>query len=236
MAVVALLLGAGAGVRLNAGVAKALVTIGDRTILDHAFDALTADPRIARILVTAPAEQAAVVAHDMAGRAVVIAGGRTRQESVRLGLAALDPAEDDIVLVHDAARPFVPVAVIDRVVAAVAAGADAAVPALPVSDTIKRIGPDGSVVGTLERSELRAVQTPQGFRARALAEAHRYAVRAGLQDVSDDAGLVERHGGRVVLVGGAEEAFKITNAWDLQLAEVVLRQRTQATQPASAAQ
>ena len=225
MTVAVLLLAAGSGERLNAGMAKALYPIGGRTMLEHSFESLLADARVGPVVITAPAGDATAVADTMAGRATVISGGRTRQDSVRLALAVLDPEAVDIVLVHDAARPFVPADLVARVIDAVAAGADAAVPALAVADTIKRVTSDGAVVGTLNRAELRAVQTPQGFRLTALIAAHRYAAKAGLHDVSDDAGLVERHGGRVVLVAGADEAFKITRPWDLRLAELVLQER-----------
>lgn len=225
MTVAALLLAAGAGERLGAGVPKALYPLGGRTILEHAYLSITADPRITHVVVTAPAEEAEKVAATMAGRAVVISGGRTRQDSVRLALDMLAADSVETVLVHDAARPFVPAGVIGRVIDALAAGADAAVPALAVADTIKRVSADGAVIGTLNRTELRAVQTPQGFRLSELVAAHEYAIKAGLHDVSDDSGLVERHGGRVVLVEGADEAFKITRPWDLRLAEALLQGR-----------
>jgi 2-C-methyl-D-erythritol 4-phosphate cytidylyltransferase len=152
--------------------------------------------------------------------AVVVPGGRTRQESVDLGLAALS---DDVeaVLIHDVARPFVPVAVIGRVIAALAAGADAVVPGVAVVDTVKRVDASHTVTETVDRDSLRAVQTPQGFRRSVLAAAH--AASAG-GAVTDDAGLVEAHGVRVVVVEGAAEAFKITRPWDLAIAEVVAAQ------------
>lgn len=224
MKVVALLLAAGAGERLGAEVPKALCALAGRTLLEHALDSLSAHPDVSRIVVTAPAEYAADVAALLGARATVISGGATRQDSVRLGLDVLG-ADAEFVLVHDAARPFVPLDLIDRVIAALAGGADAAVPALAVTDTIKRVAADGSVVGTVDRRELRAVQTPQGFRRADLVSAHRYARTAGIRDVSDDAALMERHGARVVLVEGSEQAFKITHPWDLRLAELMLQDR-----------
>ena len=154
-------------------------------------------------------------ARALAGDSVVVVGGETRQDSVAAGLAAL-AADVDVVLVHDAARAFVPVEVIGRVLAAVAGGADAVVPALPLVDTVKRVDAHGAVTATVDRSELRAVQTPQGFRRAALVGAHE---RWPGDAVTDDAGLVERAGGRVVVVDGADEAFKITRPWDLRIAE-----------------
>jgi 2-C-methyl-D-erythritol 4-phosphate cytidylyltransferase len=159
----------------------------------------------------------------------VVAGGETRQESVRLGLAALPP-DVRVVLVHDAARPLVPVDTVDAVVAAVRAGAPAVVPALPVTDTVKRVvapaahpGEPEPVADTPDRSLLRAVQTPQGFDRAVLDEAHAKAVGDG--DATDDAGMVERLGVPVVLVRGHEEAFKVTRPLDLVLAEAVLARR-----------
>ncbi len=223
MTVGALLLAAGAGQRLGQARPKALCEVGGRTLLEHSLSTLRAHPSLGPIVVTAPADHAQRVVELCAGdpSVTVIAGGRTRQDSVRLGLGVL--AEDaDPVLVHDAARPFFTAACLDRVLAALEAGADAAVPAVAVTDTIKRVTADSVVVGTVDRAELRAVQTPQGFRRAALAGAHQYARMANLHDVSDDAGLVERHGGRVVVVDGDAEAFKITRPLDLSLAEFLV--------------
>jgi 2-C-methyl-D-erythritol 4-phosphate cytidylyltransferase len=148
---------------------------------------------------------------------VVVPGGATRQLSVDAGLRAL--ADDiDTVLVHDVARPFVPTQVIDRVLDALGNGADAAIPALPVTDTIKQVDADGTVVATVDRDRLVAVQTPQGFRLGALVAAHEAAPDAA---ASDDALLVESLGGRVVVVAGDDDAFKITTPRDLLLAEAV---------------
>lgn len=222
MTVGALLAAAGIGERLASGIPKALCPVGGRTLLEHSLAGLRAHPGIGPIVVTAPADFAQRFVELTAGdpAITVIAGGRTRQDSVRLGLGVL-PAEVDVVLVHDAARPFLTAAVIDRVLAAIDSGADAVVPAVPITDTIKRVAPDGNVLGTVLRDELRAAQTPQGFRREQLVAAHNYARMANLLDVSDDAGLVERHGGRVVVVDGDPRTFKITRSLDLALAELV---------------
>ena len=136
------------------------------------------------------------------------------------GLAAV-ATDVDTVLVHDVARPFVPVEVVDRVLAALAEGADAVIPTRPVTDTIKQVDEDGAVVATLDRSELRVVQTPQGFRRAVLEAAHAAGVG---RNFTDDAALVEAHGSQVTVVDGADEAFKITRPWDLALAEAVAGQ------------
>jgi 2-C-methyl-D-erythritol 4-phosphate cytidylyltransferase/2-C-methyl-D-erythritol 2,4-cyclodiphosphate synthase len=143
-------------------------------------------------------------------------------DSVRLALAAV-PADIDVVLVHDAARPLVPAALVSDVVAAVRGGADAVVPGIPLADTVKRIDDAGIVRETPDRAALRAVQTPQGFRRAALEAAH--AAAGPGAEATDDAGLVERGGGAVLVIPGHEEAFKVTRPQDLLLAEAVLAAR-----------
>jgi 2-C-methyl-D-erythritol 4-phosphate cytidylyltransferase len=207
--VAAVLVAGGSGSRLGADVPKAFVRVGGRTLLEHAAARFAAYPSV----VVAPADWL-----DAARELVecpVVAGGATRQESVDAGLRAL-PGSAPYVLVHDVARPFVPAAVIERVLAALD-GADAAIPALPVTDTVKRVA-GSAVVATVDRTELVAVQTPQGFRRDVLVAAHAV---AGGSAATDDAALVEAFGGRVVVVDGAPEAFKVTTPWDLLLAEAV---------------
>jgi 2-C-methyl-D-erythritol 4-phosphate cytidylyltransferase len=151
----------------------------------------------------------------------VVPGGEERQDSVRLGLAAL-PDDVDVVLVHDAARPLVPVETVEAVVDAVRGGAPAVVPGLPLADTVKSIDlATGAVTGTPQRALLRAVQTPQGFDRAVLSKAHATVT----DDVTDDAGMIERMGVPVLVVPGHEEAFKVTRPLDLVLAEAVLARR-----------
>ena len=152
---------------------------------------------------------------------VIVSGGETRQDSVARALLALPP-EVDVVLVHDAARPLVPSEVVDRVAAAVRAGAPAVIPTLGVVDTIKEVDADGVVQATLDRSRLHAIQTPQGFVRDVLQTAHAASDGA---DATDDAGMVERMGVKVHVVPGHEEAFKITRPLDLVLAEAILVRR-----------
>lgn len=148
----------------------------------------------------------------------VVGGGAERQDSVRAGLAAL-PDDVDVVLVHDAARCLTPPTVFVDVVRAVRAGAVAVVPVLPVSDTVKRVAGD-VVVETVDRSELVAVQTPQGFAAAPLRAAHEAA--AGAAPATDDAGMLEALGHTVRTVPGDDRSFKVTRPLDLVLAEALL--------------
>ena len=182
-----------------------------RTLLDHARSRFAEHQAVRDVVIVLPAQ----FLDEVPG---AVAGGATRQESVRAGMAALAP-DVDVVLVHDVARPFVPSELISRVIAAVVAGADAVVPVLPVADTVKRVDPAANVVETLDRSQLRIVQTPQGFGRSTLDIAH----RVGPLGATDDAALVEAMGGRVIAVDGAEEAFKITRPWDLVVAEAMGR-------------
>ena len=145
-----------------------------------------------------------------------VAGGATRSASVRNGLAAV-PADATIICVHDAARPFATAELYSAVIAAVQAGADCAIPGIAVTDTIKIVDGDGVVQATPDRSSLRAVQTPQAFRAEALRAAH-----ADGAESTDDAALVEGAGGRVVVIAGSEDNRKITYPADLAWAEARL--------------
>ena len=201
------------------GSAKQFESIGARRVLDVSRE--TADVCSDGVVVVVPEADAE--------REGGVAGGATRSESVRNGLAAV-PAEADFVLVHDAARPLATPAVYERVIAALEAGADAVLPAVAVTDTIKVLGPasdaerDAGVLGTVEttpdRASLVAVQTPQGFRADALRAAH-----ASGADATDDAALVEAAGGRVVVVDGDAVNRKITDPDDLEWARRVLGER-----------
>ncbi|MFC5906046.1 2-C-methyl-D-erythritol 4-phosphate cytidylyltransferase [Streptacidiphilus monticola] len=228
---------AGRGERLGPGAPKALRELGGVPILVHAVRALARSRAVSLVVVAAPPEGVAEVRTlledaglgTLEGTSLtVVAGGATRQESVRLALAEV-PEDVDIVLVHDAARPLVPVEVVDAVVRAVADGAEGVVPAVPLADTVKQIEPVAPgrpepVVGTPERALLRAVQTPQGFPRARLADVHAKAAAEEFE-ATDDAGLVERFGGQVVVVPGHEEAFKVTRPLDLVLAEAVLARR-----------
>ena len=255
---VAVLTAAGSGSRLGAGVPKALVPVGGISLLRRAAAGLIASGAVSHVVVTAPAEEVDRFRAELEGlpdgsvgssagrrgEIEVVAGSpRSRQASVALGLAAALAAvpQADVVIVHDAARALTPPEVTQRVVAAVRAGHEAVVPALPVTDTVKQVetrpvGEPEPVVGTPRRDRLRAVQTPQGFETSVLVAAHRAgAERAGDEALaaSDDAGLVEACGGSVVVVAGDERAMKVTTPMDLALAELLLeRQSAQGERPA----
>ncbi|MEV4635877.1 2-C-methyl-D-erythritol 4-phosphate cytidylyltransferase [Actinoplanes sp. NPDC049548] len=211
---------AGSGVRLGPGAPKALRLLAGEPLLVHAVRRVAAAPSVRMIVVAAPVSEVDAVRAllEPVAPVVVVAGGAERQDSVAAMLAAV-PAEVEIVLVHDAARSLTPPELVESVAAAVRAGHPAVIPVLPVVDTIKEVGPDETVLGTVDRSVLRSVQTPQGFRHDVLAAAH----RAGLDAHTDDAGMVEKSGTPVTCVPGSELAMKITRPLDLVIAEALLR-------------
>jgi 2-C-methyl-D-erythritol 4-phosphate cytidylyltransferase len=215
--VAAILVAAGSGQRLGASVPKAFVDVAGATLLEHAYRRFANHPAVGDVVVVAPAAMVERAAALTGAR--VVAGGATRQASVAAGLAAL-PDGFTFVLVHDVARPFVPEPVVSAVVAALRAGAAAVIPVVPIHDTVRRVEPDGSLAGLVDRSTLAAVQTPQGFHRDVLADAHRLGTDL---EATDDAALVEALGHRVVAVEGADEAFKITTVADLVRAEAVAR-------------
>ena len=212
MAVWGIVVGAGRGDRFRQdeeGQPKQFCTLASARVIDHALVPLRATCDGVTL----------VLPHGMVwdGEPVnsMVEGGATRADSVRAGLATI-PDDVEVVLVHDAARPLATRMLCDAVIAAVRAGADAAVPALPVADTIKRI--DGArVLDTVDRAPLVAVQTPQAFRAAALRAAHASGV-----DATDDAALVEANGGTVVVVPGDPRNIKITTPDDLVVAAALM--------------
>jgi 2-C-methyl-D-erythritol 4-phosphate cytidylyltransferase len=218
--VAVLVAAAGSGVRLGPGAPKALRLLAGEPLLAHAVRRVAAAASVRSIVVAVPADAVETVRRVLAPVApvTVVPGGAERQDSVAAALAAV-PGDVDIVLVHDAARALAPPELVEAVAAAVRAGRPAVIPVLPVVDTVKEVGSDGLVLGTVDRSALRAVQTPQGFRRAVLAAAH-----AGAADpLTDDAGLVEKAGIPVSCVSGSELALKITRPLDLVIAEALLR-------------
>jgi 2-C-methyl-D-erythritol 4-phosphate cytidylyltransferase len=210
---------AGSGQRLGAGGPKAFVAVAGRPLLDWSLDAFRAAATIGEIIVAAPPGRE----QEIAGEDVLaVAGGDHRSESVA---NALELAGSEIVVVHDAARPLVTPGLIDAVVEQLAAEDDAAgvIAAAPLSDTIKEAGEEGRVKRTLDRSALWAVQTPQAFRAAALRDA--LSDPEALADATDDAMLVERRGGKVLIHSNPPENLKVTTPFDLRVAELLLGER-----------
>lgn len=218
----ALVLAAGRGVRFGGALPKQYLALGGAAILRHAVSAFAAHKRIAGVQVAIRPEDrgcydAALVGLDLLPPA---AGGAERQDSVRLGLEALVPLAPSRVLIHDGARPFPDAALIDRVLDALD-GAPAAIPGLPLGDTVKRVA-DGVISETVDRTGLWRVQTPQGFHFDAILAAHRAAAGRAL---TDDAAVAEAAGIRPVIVMGSEANLKVTSADDLAAAERVLAAR-----------
>lgn len=214
---------AGSGTRLGHADPKAFVAVSGQPILAHSLETVFASAEPAQVVVVAPAVwlgEARSVALRVAGAAAdsltVVAGAESRQGSVAAGLAALRPGIE-IVLVHDAARAFAPPALFDAVVGAVRDGRTGVVPGLPVADTIKRVD-DDLAVATVDRSELVAVQTPQGFPRDQLCAAYAIAT----VEYTDDAALFAAAGHDVRVIDGDALAFKITTPWDLRRAESLL--------------
>ena len=216
---VVILVAAGRGERLGLDVPKAFVWIAGRPLLAHAAASAFECGEIASIVAVVPpgCEDEAHRALEPFGRSEVVVGGETRQASVRSALAS-GAASGDVLVCHDAARPFASPELFGAVIGALVA-ADGAVPVLPLIDTVKRVR-DGFVDGTEPRDELVVVQTPQAFRAEALRDAHARADRDGVE-LTDDAAAVERAGYRVATVPGEASNFKITTPQDLARAEAI---------------
>jgi 2-C-methyl-D-erythritol 4-phosphate cytidylyltransferase len=208
---------AGSGLRLGADLPKALVPLGGRPLVCWAVEALRAGGAAA-VVVAVPAAERAAFAAALGSDVVLVDGGLTRTASVRAALAVI--ADADVVLVHDAARPLTPPDVVARVLSAVAAGAPAVVPVLPVVDTVVVVEGE-EITGAVPRATLRRVQTPQGFDRATLVAA--YAALDDDAELTDDAAVVRAAGHRVATVAGDERAAKVTVAHDLELAELQVR-------------
>jgi 2-C-methyl-D-erythritol 4-phosphate cytidylyltransferase len=215
----AVLAAAGSGERLGVDRPKAFVRLGEQPLLAESLARLEASQWIDAIVVVAPPgwEEPAILLAEELGCGKVsacVTGGATRADSVRLGVAEVPP-DAAVVLVHDAARPLLDDAVVERVVAALGDGWDGAVPVLPIQDTVKRV--DGeAIVETLQRDELRVVQTPQAF----VAEVLRGALAGS--DWTDCSAAVEAAGGRVRVVDGDPRLLKVTDASDLDRVAALL--------------
>lgn len=218
MSVWAVLVAGGRGERFGADRPKAFAKLGDRVLLAESLERLEASDWVDAIVVVAPAgwEEPAILLAEELGCGKVsatVTGGAARAESVRIGVAEV-PEDTAVVLVHDAARPLVSDEVIQRVLGPLGEGWDGAVPAIPLTDTIKRVE-GGAVVETLDRSQLVGAQTPQAFVAGVL----RTAVAGDVSSATDCASLVEAAGGRVRVVEGDPRLLKVTSPADLELIE-----------------
>jgi 2-C-methyl-D-erythritol 4-phosphate cytidylyltransferase / 2-C-methyl-D-erythritol 2,4-cyclodiphosphate synthase len=220
--VYALVVAAGQGSRFGGPLPKQYLALAGTDVLRYAVSALAHHPRITDVLVAIRAEDRALFDRAVAGVRVLppVAGGATRQDSVRLGLEALSAYRPDRVLIHDGARPFPDRALIDRIIDGLDR-AVAAIPCLPLSDTIKR-AENGTIQETIDRSALWRAQTPQGFHFHAIFAAHRAAVGHAL---TDDAAVAEAAGLAPIVVEGSEDNLKITTPQDLAAAERFLAAR-----------
>ena len=222
MKVSVVLLAAGMGTRMGGTRPKAFLTLGGRPLYQHSLAVFRSMKEVSQVVLVVPK-----------GHKGGVEGGNRRQDSVGNGLREVD-SSSDVVLIHDAARPFITPELVRRVIQG-ALEHGGAVPGVPVTDTVKRRGPQGLVEATLDRNGLWAVQTPQGFRKGVLEGA--YAAGHASGDATDDAQIVERGGGKVAIVEGSPENFKITSKSDLVLAEEYLsrrrRSRTSRGTPAS---
>ncbi|MGY1610037.1 MULTISPECIES: 2-C-methyl-D-erythritol 4-phosphate cytidylyltransferase [unclassified Geodermatophilus] len=216
MSAVGIVAAAGSGSRLGADRPKALVPLAGRPLVAWAVEVLLAGG-VDEVLVAVPAADRAAFAAVLPGAVQLVDGGATRTASVRAGLAVAGP-HADAVLVHDAARPLTPPEVVARVLAALAAGAPAVVPVLPVVDTTVVVDEAGVVTSAVPRAPLRRVQTPQGFDRATLVAA--YAALPEGVELTDDAAVVRAAGIPVGTVDGDERAAKVTVPHDLHLAEL----------------
>jgi 2-C-methyl-D-erythritol 4-phosphate cytidylyltransferase/2-C-methyl-D-erythritol 2,4-cyclodiphosphate synthase len=218
--VAAVVVAAGRGLRAGGDVPKQFRRIGSETVLRRTLSMLVDAPGLTLVQPVIRAEDRSLFEAAAAAMQILppVTGGATRQASVRAGLEALASHSPDIVLIHDAARPFASPALIARAIAATEKSG-AAIPALPVSDTVKSIDTHGMVDKTLDRASLRTIQTPQGFAFKPLLEAHRRAAKEGRDDFTDDAALAEWAGMKVAVFEGEPGNIKITTPDDFARAE-----------------
>jgi 2-C-methyl-D-erythritol 4-phosphate cytidylyltransferase/2-C-methyl-D-erythritol 2,4-cyclodiphosphate synthase len=211
----AIVLAGGSGSRLGSDLPKALVKVAGVPMVTRAVRAATAVADLVVVAAPAGREESVRRALDRSPEVLVVAGGGTRQASVRAALERI-PTDRELIVVHDAARPFASPGLFESVIAAVVAGVDGVVPVVAISDTIKRVR-GGTVVATEDRTELGLAQTPQAFRASVLRKVHAEADAAGV-DLTDDAAVLEWAGYRVSVVPGEPGNFKITTPADLEKA------------------
>lgn len=223
MKVAAIVLAAGSGFRAGFGAPKQFRTIGGESVLRRSLRLFAAHPRVTTVQPVIDPAHASHFAEAAAGLPKLqkfVAGGTTRQSSALAGLESLAPEGPDFVLIHDSARPFASTALLDRAIDTAAAHG-AAAPALPVTDTIKRVDQTGRVSETLDRSALRNIQTPQAFAFLPILAAHRRAAASSRNDFPDDAALAEWAGMNVTTFEGEAGNFKLTTAEDFLRAQTI---------------
>ena len=238
-AVVGVIVAAGSGLRLGGDVPKALVPLAGQTLVRRSANALVAGG-CTHLVVVVAAGLEGKFSDALAGVGVPVhltTGGERRQDSVVNGLHLIDLLPEleqaQVVLVHDAARALVPAWVVAEVISAVRRGAAAVIPVVPMIDSVRRDhtvlngATSGMLSSVVDRADLRLVQTPQGFDRQVLREAHAQAIAEGLE-VTDDAAVCEALGHQVVLVEGSRDALKVTESFDLVVAEAICRQREEA--------
>jgi 2-C-methyl-D-erythritol 4-phosphate cytidylyltransferase len=229
MKTVAVIPAAGEGVRMGTGLAKQFMELEGRPLLAVTLENFERCSAVESVFVVVPANRVSYCKEKIVNRyglskvGQVISGGKRRQDSVRLGLEAAQ-GKFDLVLIHDGVRPFVQPEFIARIIRA-ASEHRAVIPALPLKETVKEVGKDGRVAGTIERGSLRLVQTPQAFRYDDILSAHRRAGDENWEGMTDDALLLEMMGIPVTVVEGEEENIKITTPYDLELARFILSRR-----------
>lgn len=227
MKTAAIITAAGAGVRMGGDQAKQFMDLDGKPLLASTLERFEISPAIDGIVIVVPHDKVdysrdqIVKKHHLVKVVKVVAGGKRRQDSVRLGLEATE-GRYPLVLIHDGVRPLVPPDLISRIVKAMNQYR-AVIPALAARETIKEANGTGLVVKTLDRSSLWLVQTPQAFRYEDILEAHRRAVAEEWEEMTDDALLMERMGVPVNIIDGSEENIKITTPRDLELARFLIR-------------
>jgi len=227
--VVALVPAAGRGLRMGGAVPKQFLSLGGEPLIIQSLRMLQAAPVVGQIILAVPPADVEYCEHEIVSRqrftkvTKVVAGGVERQDSVRYALAQV-PSDTEIVLIHDAVRPFVTLRLIDEVVAA-ARKEGAAIIALPMRDTVKQVRTDGMIERTVDRTPLWLAQTPQAFRRDWIETAHRKAHAEGVR-ATDDAFLVEWLGYSVAVVEGSGENIKVTRPEDLVIGEAILASRS----------
>lgn len=226
MKTVAVIPAAGAGLRMGVGLAKQFMELEGRPLLAVTVENFERCSAVESVFVVVPPDRVSYCKEKIVKRYAlskvrqVVPGGRRRQDSVRLGLEAAQ-GQFDLVLIHDGVRPFVHPEFISRIIQA-ASQHRAVIPVMPLKETLKEVGNDGRVKGTMERGSFRLVQTPQAFRYEDILSAHRRAAEENWEEMTDDALLLERMGMPITVVEGLEENIKITTPYDLELARFIL--------------